>query len=126
MGTTSSLRIDDDLFAAAKLSGSAASRSAAQQVAHWAHVGREMENSHHVSARDIADVLAGRQSYDALPAREQAVTRAEWTERIELLTESLDFESEFIADGRSFVESDDDGNVVSKNVIDKTPESGHS
>ncbi|MGB3770911.1 MAG: hypothetical protein WBF79_18755 [Rhodococcus sp. (in: high G+C Gram-positive bacteria)] len=112
MGTTSSLRIDDDLYAAAKLAGSVASRSAAQQVAHWALVGREMETSHHVSTRDIADVLAGRASYDSLAAREQAVTRAEWSERIESVTDSLDFEREFRADGRPFVEADADGTVI--------------
>ncbi|MDJ0396049.1 hypothetical protein QMK17_22255 [Rhodococcus sp. G-MC3] len=120
MGTTSSLRIDDDLFAAAKLAGTVASRSAAQQVAHWALLGREIESSHHLSARDISDVLAGRQSYDALPVRGQAVVRAEWSERIESLTESLDFESEFAAEGRPYVEADEDGNVKHVN-----PESDH-
>lgn len=111
MGTTSSLRIDDDLYAAAKIAGSAASRSAAQQVAHWALVGREMETSHHVSTREISAVLAGRKSYDTLSAREQAVTRAAWSERIESVTESLNFEGEFSAEGRPFVEADEDGNV---------------
>ncbi|RRQ27516.1 hypothetical protein DK926_12720 [Rhodococcus sp. Eu-32] len=111
MATTSSLRIDDDLYAAAKLAGAVSSRSAAQQVAHWALVGREMETSRHVSARDISDVLAGRKAYDSLSAREQAVTRAEWTERIEALTGSLNFESEFADEGRAYVEIDADGNV---------------
>lgn len=112
MGTTSSLRIDDDLYAAAKQAGAVASRSAAQQVAHWALVGREMENSHTVSTRDIADVLAGRKTYDSLTAREQAVTRVEWTERVEALTDSLDFESEFAAEGRPYVEADEAGHVL--------------
>ncbi|KAA0922655.1 MULTISPECIES: TA system antitoxin ParD family protein [unclassified Rhodococcus (in: high G+C Gram-positive bacteria)] len=111
MGTTSSLRIDDELYDAAKVAGSAASRSAAQQIAHWALIGREMELSHRVSARDIADVLAGKALYDDLTPHRQAVVRAEWTEQIESVTESLDFESEFTAEGRSYVESDEDGNV---------------
>lgn len=111
MGTTSSLRIDDDLYAAAKHAGSVASRSAAQQVAHWALLGREMESSHHLSAREITEVLTGRQSYDSLAAKAQAVVRAEWSDRIDTLTESLDFESEFSAEGRPYVEADQDGTV---------------
>ena len=111
MGTTSSLRIDDDLYDAAKLAGSTASRSAGQQIAHWAQIGREMELSHRVSARYIADVLAGEARYDDLTPPGQAVVRAEWTEQIETATESLDFESEFTAESRSYVESDEHGNV---------------
>ena len=111
MGTTSSLRIDDDLYDAAKVAGSSSSRSASQQIAHWALIGREMELSHRVSARDIADVLAGKARYDDLAPCKQAVVRAEWTEQIESATESLDFEREFTAEGRSYVESDLDGNV---------------
>jgi hypothetical protein len=111
MGTTSSLRIDDDLYAAAKQAGSVASRSAAQQVAHWALLGREMESSHHLSTREITEVLAGRQSYDTLAVRAQAIVRAEWSDRIDTLTESLDFESEFAAEGRPYVEADEEGNV---------------
>ncbi|MBY4130897.1 hypothetical protein HQO83_21100 [Rhodococcus fascians] len=111
MGTTSSLRIDDDLYDAAKVAGSAASRSAAQQIAHWASIGREMELSHRVPVRDIADVLAGKARYDDLTPYKQAVVRAEWAEQIELVTQSLDFESEFTAQGRSYVESDEHGTV---------------
>ncbi|CCQ15705.1 putative uncharacterized protein [Rhodococcus sp. AW25M09] len=111
MGTTSSLRIDDDLYDAAKVAGSSSSRSASQQIAHWALIGREMELSHRVSARDIADVLAGRARYDDLTPHKQAVVRAEWTEQIESAAAALDFEREFTAEGRAYVESDEDGNV---------------
>jgi len=112
MGTTSSLRVDDELYASAKLVGSASSRSAAQQIAHWALVGREIEASHHIASRDIAGVLAGRQNYDALTPREQAVVRAEWSERIDAMSEALDLRSEFEAEGRAFVECDEDGAVI--------------
>ena len=36
MATTSPTRIDDDLFASAKAVGEVMSRSASQQVSHWA------------------------------------------------------------------------------------------
>lgn len=112
MATTSPTRVDDELYASAKLVGGVMSRSAAQQIAHWARIGRELEASHTVSHRAIGDVLEGRRDYDRLSEREQAVVRAEWAERITAQREGLDFEQEFAASGRSYVELDADGNVV--------------
>jgi hypothetical protein len=70
-----STRIDSDLFAAAKSSGAVHSRSAAQQLAHWARIGREFEASTSVGRREIEAVLAGDGFYDALQEREQAIVR---------------------------------------------------
>jgi hypothetical protein len=112
MATTSPTRIDNELYASAKLVGGVMSRSAAQQIAHWARIGRELESSHSVSHSTIADVLAGRREYDALTEREQAVVRAEWTERIGARREELNLADEFASAGRSYVELDADGNVV--------------
>ncbi len=107
-------RIDDELFEHAKLVGSLLSRSAAQQIAHWAKIGRELESAEGVSTRAIANVLAGRSSYDALTDEEQAIVRAEWAERIEERREALDIAGELAAQGRSWVELDDDGEVVER------------
>ncbi len=56
MATTSPTRIDDDLYASAKLAGDVQSRSASQQLAHWARIGREIEASASVSHHQIAEV----------------------------------------------------------------------
>ena len=114
MGTTSSLRIDDELYASAKLVGEVASRSASQQLAHWALIGRELEASRNVAPRDVEEVLAGRRDYDSLTPREQAVVRAEWTERITERAESLNLAAAFTEADRPFVELDDDGAVVER------------
>ena len=90
------------------------SRSTAQQVAHWARIGRELETSQSVSQRAIAQVLECEASYDGLNAREQAVVRAEWVEHMAQRREALDLAAEFIAEGRSFVELDEDGNIVER------------
>lgn len=90
------------------------SRSAAQQIAHWAKIGREIESAEGVSARAITEVLAQRSSYDALTDEEQAIVRAEWAERIEQRRAALDMTGEFAAEGRSWVELDDDGQVVER------------
>ena len=107
-------RIDDELFEHAKLIGSLMSRSAAQQIAHWARIGREIESAEGVSARAITEVLAQRSSYDALTDEEQAIVRAEWAERIEERRAALDMPKELAAQGRSWVELDDDGEVVER------------
>jgi hypothetical protein len=112
VAATSPVRIDDDLYDSAKAAGERMSRSAAQQVSHWARIGRELEAGASVSHRQIADVLAGRSPYDALNAYEQSVVRAEWSERIDERIAQLDLARHFTAHGQSSVEIDETGNVV--------------
>jgi hypothetical protein len=112
MATTSPTRIDDELYASAKVVGPMMSRSAAQQIAHWARIGREIEGADSVSQRAIAAVLAARRDYDGLTAHEQAVVRAEWAERMDARRHGLDLAQEFSHVGRSYVELDDNGQVV--------------
>jgi hypothetical protein len=114
MATTSPARIDDDLYASAKLAGDVQSRSASQQVAHWARIGREIEASASISPKEIAAVLAGSRPYDTLSAKEQAVVRAEWSARMDNLREALNLADEFAAADRVWVELDDDGKVVER------------
>lgn len=112
MATTSPTRIDDDLYASAKVVGALMSRSAAQQIAHWARIGREIEAADCISYRAVAGVLAASREYDQLPAQEQAVVRAEWAERMTARRNDLDLAQEFAGQGRSYVELDDDGRVA--------------
>jgi hypothetical protein len=112
MGTTSPTRIDDELYASAKLVGPLMSRSTAQQIAHWARIGRELESSKSVSPRAIAEVLGAQRRYDELTPEEQAVVRAEWTERMDARRDQLDLAQEFSDRGVAYVELDDDGQVV--------------
>ena len=116
MATTSPTRIDDEVYASARLVGSLMSRSTAAQIAHWARIGREVEASDGVSSRDIAGVLAGSREYDGLTSYEQAVVRAEWAERIDAGREALDLAREFAAQGRSYVELDENGDVVQRDL----------
>jgi hypothetical protein len=121
MATTSPARIEDDLYASAKLAGDAMSRSASQQIAHWARIGREIQASASISHREIADVLSGRASYDGLDPKEQAVVRAEWAERMAVYRESLDLTKRFEAARQSWVELDDDGVVVERRPVAVKP-----
>lgn len=112
MATTSPARIDDDLYASAKLVGELESRSASQQVVHWARIGREIEASSHISARQISQLLAGGRDYDGLAPDEQALVRSEWAARIEARRRDLDLADRFTAEGRQWAELDVEGNVV--------------
>ena len=114
MAGSAPTRIDEDVTSAAKAAAELLSRSTAQQVNHWARIGRELEASKSVSQRDIAQVLGGRSSYDALNVREQAIVRAEWNERMTALREGLDLATEFSAAGEGWVEADEHGRVVER------------
>jgi glycine/D-amino acid oxidase-like deaminating enzyme len=110
-------RIDSELFDAARSAGEASSRSAAQQLNHWASIGRALEESGTLSYRDIQRVLAGDGSYDAMAEREQAVVRATWDEQISDGIADLDFERELTSADESWSEADDEGRVVVRNAL---------
>ena len=112
MKVSTPVRIDADLYASATEAASVMSRSASQQIAHWARIGRELEASSEISIENLAQVLRGAKSYDALSTEEQAVARSFWAERMAALTSVLDLEQEFTAQGRAYVELDDHGEVV--------------
>lgn len=110
--STTPTRIDDELYESAKVVASLMSRSAAQQLAHWARIGREVEGGASISQRSIAAALAGVVPYDELTPHEQAVVRAEWIERMDARREQLDFAAEFADAGRPYVGLDEHGRVV--------------
>ncbi len=110
--TSTPARIDSDLYEAAKAAGGRHTRSAAQQLNHWARIGREFESSPTVSHRDIDLVLAGEADYDRLGEREQAVVRAEWVERVAGRRRDLDLETEFSEAGDTWAEGDDTGGAT--------------
>jgi hypothetical protein len=116
MAKTTPTRVDEDLFASAQLVAPLMERSAAQQLAYWARVGREIEAAADVSHRDIADVLAHRRAYDDLSAKEQAIVRAEWAERMAARRKALNLATRFRREGRAYVELDAEGRVVHREL----------
>ena len=112
MKTSTPIRIDAELYAAAAGVASLMSRSTAQQVVHWARIGRELEAGPDVSIDDVANVLRGAKDYDALDAEQQAIVRACWSERMAALAGALRLDRKLEAEGRPYVELDDDGKVA--------------
>lgn len=111
--STTPTRFDAALFESAQAAGARTRRSAAQQLAHWARLGRELEAAAGLSQRDIDRVLAGQLSYDDLGDREQAAVRTAWRERVDADLASLDLRARFAAQGRTrWSEADREGNVT--------------
>ncbi len=105
-------RIDGELFEAARTAGETESRSAAQQLDHWARIGRELETSPIVAHASIDRVLRGQAPYDSIPDEAQAVVRVLWEEEIGARIAKLDFTERLKNAGRAWAEADEDGNPV--------------
>ena len=110
--TTSSARVDTDLLDAAKAAGAASSRSASQQLSHWARLGRQVEGSSGISPKQVARVLAGQEHYDNVGEFEQAAVRLAWEEAVKETVAGLDYAAGFTAAGESWAEADEQGNLV--------------
>lgn len=111
------VRLEAGITDAARDEAARMSRSVAQQVSHWARIGRELERSRDVSAADIRRVLDGAADYDALSSREQAVVRAVWSDRIDALRAGLRLSSEYRDSGYRYAELDERGEVLVREPV---------
>jgi uncharacterized protein HemY len=111
---TTPIRLDAEITSAARETARHMSRSVAEQLSHWARIGRELERSPEISIRHIEGVLNGKKSYDALSAKEQALVRASWSARIETLSGPLRLDTEFRKTGYRYAELDAQGKVVTR------------
>jgi hypothetical protein len=120
MSKTVPIDVPSELLAEAGAVSEVMNRSVAQQIAHWARVGREVELAASVSVQSLRAVFAGRRSYDELSGEEQAVVRAQWAERMDVLRGGLVYTDVFSQQERSSAELDDESNVVRRK-----PDSAH-
>lgn len=114
MGSSPPTRVDDEVYEAAKIAAAVTDRSVAQQVSHWARLGREVEASAILRdhGRRVAVVLDADGDYDDLDADAQAVVRSVWEQRLEERLAQVDVGARRHAAGRSYVTVDADGQVV--------------
>lgn len=105
--STYPLRLEPELTRSASQAAEKMSRSVPEQIAHWARIGRELERSPEVSVTEVRKVLAGAGRYDALPAKEQAIVRAAWMERMAELRDGLRLDHQFKATGHRYAELDE-------------------
>ena len=117
MASAPPTRLDADVYTDAAAVAPSTSRSTAQQLSHWARLGREVEATVIISTRrrTVEAVLAGRGAYDDLTGDEQAVVRTAWQERIEESLDHVDIGQQRLNNGKTYLALDEAGNVVRHN-----------
>ena len=105
-------RVASDLFDAAAAEGARQSRSAKQQLDHWARVGRAVSVQHSVARRRVELALAGDLDVAELSAEEGVVLNAEISAAIEESLARTDYGAELGRRGITMVALDDAGRIV--------------
>lgn len=105
-------RFAADLVDSAAAEGARQSRSAKQQLDHWARVGRAVSAQHSVARRRVEAALAGGAPLVDLSAEEGVVFNAEISAAIEESLTGVDYGATLAARGITTVALDDDGELV--------------
>lgn len=120
-------RIARDLLDAAAAEGRIESRSAKQQLDHWARLGRSVSLQQSASRRRIDAVLAGTLPTTALRQDERAIVNAELDAAITASAQQIDLAGALARQGITTVALDDNGALVQYNpdgtsvVLDPAP-----
>ena len=105
-------RVSADLFEAAAAEGARQSRSAKQQLDHWARVGRAVSTQHTASRRRVEAALAGQIDIAVLNTEEGVVFNAEVSAAIEESLARTDYGAVLASRGITTVAVDEDGQIV--------------
>lgn len=105
-------RFAADLLDSATIEGGRSSRSAKQQLDHWARVGRQVSAHHSASRRRVEAVLAGTLPMSDVGAEERLVANAEIDVSISEAARSVNFGAVLAAEGLTAVALDDSGRIV--------------
>jgi len=105
-------RVAVDLFDSAAAEGQRQSRSAKQQLDHWARVGRAVSSQHSASRRRVEAALAGSLSMTDLTVEEGVVFNAEIAAGIEEDLARVDFGQILAERGITTVALDDVGRII--------------
>ncbi|WP_071286271.1 TA system antitoxin ParD family protein [Mycolicibacterium llatzerense] len=105
-------RVAADLFEAAAAEGARQSRSAKQQLDHWARVGRAVSTQHTASRRRVEAALTGQIDVAALNTEEGVVFNAEIAAAVEEGLARTNYGAVLAARGVTTVALDDDGRII--------------
>ena len=105
-------RFAADLIDSAAAEGARQSRSAKQQLDHWARVGRAVSSRHSAARRKVEAALAGDIPLRELTAEEGAVFDAEIAASIEESLARADYSKTLAARGITTVALDENGDIV--------------
>jgi ParD-like antitoxin of type II bacterial toxin-antitoxin system len=105
-------RVAADLMESATVEGARQSRSAKQQLDHWARVGRAVSSHQSASRRRVEAAMAGEVELDELTPDEGLVFNAEISAAIEERLARTNYGDVLAAGGITMVALDDDGALV--------------
>jgi hypothetical protein len=105
-------RVAADLVESAAIEGARQSRSAKQQLDHWARVGRAVSSHQTASRHRVEAALAGDLDVTALADEEGVVFNAEISAAIEESLATTNYGDVLARRGITMVALDDDGDIV--------------
>lgn len=105
-------RVASDLMDSAAAEGARQSRSAKQQLDHWARVGRAVSSQHTASRRRVEAALAGHLATGELTVEEGVVFNAEISAAIEQSLVHANYGATLAGQGVTTVALNEDGDVV--------------
>lgn len=105
------MRVAADLVESATAEGARQSRSAKQQLDHWARVGRAVSNQHTVARRRVEAALADALPLSALSVEEGVVFNAEVAAHVEESLARTNYGDVLSAKGITMVVLNDDGDI---------------
>lgn len=105
-------RIAADLMDSAAAEGARQSRSAKQQLDHWARIGRAVSGQHSAARRKVEAALAGGLEVSELSAEEGVVFNAEISAAIEESLAGTDYGALLAARGITTVALDESGQII--------------
>lgn len=123
-------RIASDVYAAAQQVAVRESRSAAEQVNHWARVGQSVALHQAASRRRIEAVLTGTLPMSVLRPDEREIVNAELDATITARAQAMPLGTAVSADGVTTVALDDEGRLVeyrpdgTSTILDVVPVDG--
>ncbi len=112
MTTDIPTRFASDLFESAATEGRRESRSAKQQLDHWARVGRSVSMHHTAARRRIEAALSGELPLAELNDAERLVANAELDVRVQERAQATNFGERLAAEGVTTVALDENGALV--------------
>ena len=105
-------RVAADLMDSAAAEGARQSRSAKQQLDHWARIGRAVSGQHSAARRKVEAALAGGVELSELTADEGVVFNAEISAAIEESLAGTDYGALLAARGITTVALDESGQLI--------------
>lgn len=105
-------RVASDLLDSAAAEGARQSRSAKQQLDHWARVGRAVSGQQSVSRQRVEAALSGRLDLRELSVEEGVVFNAEIEVAVEQSLATVDLQKVLQNKGVRLVGVDENGNLV--------------